>query len=56
MVKELIQNKKWWDNHNNGVGFYATHKAINNNETRYFIGDTDEIKKHLGSQWNVYAI
>ena len=56
MVKELIQNEKWWDDHNRGIGWYATHKAINNNETRYFIGGTEEIKKYLGSKWNVYAI
>ena len=55
-MEELIQDEKWWNNHNNGIGFYATHKAINNNETRYFIGGTKEIKNYLGSKWDVHAI
>ena len=27
-MEELIQDEKWWINHNNGIGFYATHKAM----------------------------
>jgi len=55
-MRELIQDKKWWNNHNSGIGFYATHKAIKNNKCRYFIGSADQIKNYLGSEWKVYAI
>lgn len=55
-MKELIQDAKWWENHNKGIGFYATHKAIKDNKSRYFIGGTDEIKKYLGSTWKIYPI
>ena len=55
-MKELIQDAKWWENHNNGIGFYATHKAIKDNKYRYFIGDIDEIQNYLGSKWKVYPV
>ena len=62
-MKELIQNKEWFEKHNNGVAWYATHKAIKNNKNkrdctieRYFIGTTKEIESHLGNEWVVFPI
>lgn len=58
-MKELIQNKNWFKNHNQGIGFYATHKAINKNnenDIRYFIGGTNEIKNKLGTKYYIYTI
>ena len=59
--KELIQDSKWWENHNYGIAWYATHKAenINTKEKRYFIAEhitQKEIKRLLGSDWMVFSI
>ena len=39
-----------------GCGWYALAKATKENETRFFLGRTSEVKKYLGSEWKVRAI
>ena len=39
-----------------GCGWWALVKATKENETRFFLGTTIEVKKYLGNEWNVKAI